>query len=66
MIATKSARLLELMGPNRDLLMFGPESARKECPPGVAYHAIESVFAAIDATAEGRWLIDRMLLLGAS
>ncbi len=65
-IADKAARLLELRNPNRDLLMFGPESARADCPAGIAYHAIEAAFAAMDATPEGRWLIDRMLSIGAS
>ncbi len=46
--------------------MFGPESAREDCPPGIAYYSIESAFAAMDPTPEGRWLIDRMLSIGAS
>lgn len=65
-IAAKAARLLELKAPNRDLLMCGPESAREHCPRGITYHGIESVFDAMDVTAEGRWLIDRMLAIGAS
>src|ERR1051325_4990292 len=65
-IAAKAARLLELAASNRQLWMFGPESARAPCPPGITFHGIESAFKAMDATAEGRWLIDRMLSTVAS
>ncbi|MBC7834222.1 MAG: hypothetical protein H7Y88_03865 [Phycisphaerales bacterium] len=64
-IADKANALLSLGNANRDLMMFGPEAGRWRCPSGIMYHAIEDVFAAIDATTEGRWLIDRMLSCGA-
>jgi hypothetical protein len=63
-IADKADRLLSLRAPNRDLLMFGPEAARRDCPPAIAFHSIEGVFAHLDSTPEGRWLIDRMLAVG--
>jgi hypothetical protein len=56
-----AARLLQLHAPSRDLLIFWPESARKQCPSVIRYHSIEDVFATVDTKAEGRWLIDRML-----
>ena len=64
-VGKKARRLLELKSRSRDLLMFGPESARKECPSGIRYYSIERVFTTIDAKAEGRWLIDRMLSVAA-
>jgi len=60
-VGKKAARLLELESLRRDLLMFGPESARKQCPSPIRYYSIEEVFAAMDAEPQGRWLIDRML-----
>lgn len=61
LVGKKAARLLELRSPERELLMFGPEFAREQCPKGLRYYAIEDVFATIDATPQGRWLINRML-----
>lgn len=63
LIARKAARLLELATPNRTLMMFGPEKSRNDCPGGIHYQSIESVFATIDATSGGRWLIDRMVVI---
>lgn len=65
-VGKKAARLLELQARRRDLLMFGPESARKHCPSGIRYYSIEGVFATMETTPEGRWLIDRMLAVGTS
>ncbi len=42
--------------------MFGPESARKQCPADIRYYSIEDAFATMDAKPEGHWLIDRMLM----
>ena len=44
-----------------DVLMFGPESARGQCPSGIEYRSIEDVFRTIDRTPAGRWLVNRML-----
>lgn len=60
-VGRKAECLLELQAPNRDLVMFGPESARDQCPPSIRYHAIEDVFTSLDSTSEGSWLIDLML-----
>ena len=60
LVGRKAERLKELTAPGRDLLMFGPEKCRRECPAGIEYISIESVFAALDITEAGRWLIDRM------
>jgi len=65
-VGKKAAQLLELQSPSRDLLMFGPESARKQCPPGIGYHSIEDAFTTMDTKREGHWLIDRMLAVAAS
>lgn len=65
-VGRKATRLLELQSPSRDLLMFGPEAARKACPSGIRYYSIEHVFATIDTKPEGRWLVDRMLSVTAS
>lgn len=65
-VRKKAARLLELQSPTRDLLMFGPESAREQCPSGIRHYSIEEVFTAMEARPEGRWLIDRMLAVAAS
>lgn len=43
--------------------MFGPESARNQCPSGIRYYSIEDVFTVMDTTLEGRWLIYRMLTI---
>lgn len=63
LVARKAARLKELTAPGRDLLMFGPAKCRAECPVGIMYTAIEDVFSSLDATPEGQWLIDRMLII---
>jgi hypothetical protein len=65
LVGKKAALLSELRLRGRDLLMFGPESARDQCPSNIHYHSIENVFEKMDATREGRWLIDRMLTVGA-
>jgi hypothetical protein len=62
----KAERLLDLQSPRRDLLMFGPKSVRKQCPRGILYYSIESVFRTMDTRPEGRWLIDRMLAVARS
>jgi len=60
-VGKKAERLLELKSARRDLLMFGPESAREQCPSGIQYHAIEDVFRVLEKAPSGRWLINRML-----
>jgi hypothetical protein len=65
-VGKKAAQLLELRSPRRDLLMFGPESARARCGADIQYYAIEAVFATVDNSPEGRWLIDRMLAVAKS
>jgi hypothetical protein len=64
-VGKKATRLLELKSRHRDLLMFGPESASKHCPSEIRYHSIEDVFKTMDKIPEGRWLIDRMLVIAA-
>jgi hypothetical protein len=64
-VGKKAERLLELKSDRRDLLMFGPRSAREQCPSGIRYHSIEDVFSTLDNIASGRWLIDRMLAVAA-
>jgi hypothetical protein len=61
LVGGRADRLRELRSSARDLLMFGPESARDQCPAGIHYHSIEHVFATLDSKPEGRWVIDRML-----
>ncbi len=61
LVGTKAAKLLELAGEDRDLMVFGPATARGQCPPAIRFVSIEDVFAALDATPGGQWLIDRML-----
>lgn len=61
MVGKKAARLRELAAPDRELFMFGPESAREQCPPEIHFFAIEDVFAALDSVQHGQWLIDAML-----
>lgn len=61
LVGTKAARLLCLARPDRDLHFFGPAASAAQCPAGIAYHSIESVFAELDGTTTGQWLIDRML-----
>ncbi len=65
LVGKKADRLRKLRSGNRDLLMFGPESAANRCAEDVEYHAIEKVFEVTDARPAGRWLIDRMLTVGA-
>ena len=64
-VGKKAERLLELKSDRRDLLMFGPRSAEKQCPSGIQYHSIETVFSALDKAPPGRWLINRMLAVAA-
>ena len=45
-VGKKAACLLELQSRRRDLLIFGPKSARKECPSGIRYYSIEDDHAA--------------------
>jgi hypothetical protein len=60
-VGKKAARLLELRSSKRDLVMFGPSSAREQCPAGIHYYAIEDMFTTVDSMPEGRWLVDLML-----
>lgn len=64
-VGKKAERLLELKSDRRDLLLFGPKSAREQCPSGIGYHSIEDVFSTLDKVPSGRWLIDRMLAVAA-
>jgi hypothetical protein len=61
LVGTKAASLLSLARPDRVLHFFGPAASAAQCPTGIAYHAIESVFAELDQTITGQWLINRML-----
>lgn len=61
LVRMKTAKLLPLAQPNRVLHFFGPDRAAAQCPAGIEYHSIETVFSELDRTAGGRWLIDRML-----
>jgi len=61
LVGTKAAKLLALAKSNRVLHFFGPARAAAQCPAGIDYHSIETVFSELDRTAGGRWLIDRML-----
>jgi hypothetical protein len=61
LVGRKAERLLLMKSARRDLLMFGPEEARDQCPSTIRYWAIEEVFKAIDNMAAGRSLINRML-----
>ena len=62
LVREKATRLLDFRQPHRDLCFFGPEASRHECPPGIRYVALEEVFASLDATHSGRWLINLMLV----
>lgn len=61
LVGIKAAKLLSLARDDRDLHFFGPAASAAQCPPGIVYHSIESVFRELDQTTTGRWLIDRML-----
>ena len=61
LVGTKAAKLLSLARHGRDLHFFGPAASAAQCPAGIAYHSIESVFTELDQTTTGQWLIDRML-----
>jgi hypothetical protein len=61
MVPAKAARLAELARSDRHLCLFGPTDAQPRCPLGIEYHTIESVFATLDASRAGQWLITRML-----
>lgn len=61
LVGTKAAKLLSLAGDNRVLHFFGPAGSAAQCPAGIAYHSIETVFSDLDRTAGGQWLINRML-----
>ncbi|CAB4345007.1 unannotated protein [freshwater metagenome] len=61
LVGKKAQKLLLMKSARRDLLMFGPESARDQCPPAIRYWSIEEVFKALDRKLAGRWLIKRML-----
>ena len=61
LVGTKAGRLLSLARDDRDLHFFGPAASAAQCPPGIIYHSIESVFAELDQTTTGQWLINRML-----
>lgn len=60
-VGTKAASLLSLARHDRVLHFFGPAASAAQCPSGIAYHAIESVFAELDRMITGQWLINRML-----
>ena len=61
LVGKKMERLLLMKSARRDLLMFGPESARDQCPPAIRYWSIEEVFKALDRTPAGRRLLNRIL-----
>lgn len=61
LVGTKAASLLALARHDRVLHFFGPAASASQCPNGITYHAIESVFAELDQTNTGQWLINRML-----
>lgn len=60
-VGSKAEILQSLAGHNRVLHFFGPEASAAQCPAEITYHAIESVFAELDQTDAGQWLINRML-----
>jgi len=66
LVAKKATQLLKMKASGLDLLMFGPESARGQCPTGIHYYSIEEVFTAMDQTTGGRRLIDRMLAVAST
>lgn len=61
LVGLKGKKLRALAAPGRVLHLFGPASAAAQCPPGVEYHSIETVFSELDRVDGGQWLIDRML-----
>ncbi len=61
LVGLKGAKLRALASPNRALHLFGPAKAAAQCPPGIEYHSIETVFSELDRFDGGQWLIDRML-----
>jgi hypothetical protein len=61
LVGLKGSKLLLLARPNRVLHLFGPADAAVQCPSGIEYHCIETVFSELDRTDGGHWLIDRML-----
>jgi hypothetical protein len=61
LVGKKAERLRKHKSEGRELFMFGPESAREQCPSGIRYHSIEEVFSTLDRSRSGHWLINRML-----
>ncbi len=61
-VGTKASKLLTLAHADRVLHFFGPSDSAEQCPAGITYHAIETVFSELDGTAAGQWLINRMLV----
>jgi len=58
----KADLLLNVSSASCERLMFCPGSTHKDVRKGLEYISVEEVFAELDKTPEGRWLIDRMLL----
>jgi hypothetical protein len=61
LVQKKAERLLKYADENRALYFFGPEASESQCPEGIIYHSIESVFQQLLQVTGGKWLIDRML-----
>lgn len=61
LVRKKADRLLNLARAGRVLHFFGPEASKSQCPGGITYHPIETVFSELDQVAGGQWLINRML-----
>jgi hypothetical protein len=45
LVGTKAARLLSLARDNRVLHFFCPAWSAAECPAGITYHSLETVFS---------------------
>lgn len=61
LVRDKATRLKSFASAGRELYFFGLKASESQCPEGVNYFPIETVFSELDNTDGGRWLINRML-----
>lgn len=60
LVKTKAKKLRCYARHDRVLHFFGPAKSAKDCPSGIAFHSIETVFSELDQMDGGKWLINGM------
>ncbi|HLD64310.1 MAG TPA: hypothetical protein VI913_05440 [Candidatus Peribacteraceae bacterium] len=60
-VSEKAKYLIQLANADRVLYLFGPQEAASQCLKGINYLSIEEVFAYLEKSPAGQWLINRML-----